>query len=208
MRKADSKEDDVSDTDEATQVEVAPNQTIAPKSSGGSGARRKWDFTERSSAALVVHENTAPFGYLAGNWDHSQGGENRNQIADAKARDELVYQSAMKVAYKPGSQLMGTCFMLWMVGNTLQLFSIMSLGMAFMQPFQRVLSLNKEFKKYEGSSVDISIPKALFVALNLVGIAIALYKCHTMRLLPTAAIDWVEVIFKTPVENSAGAVWS
>lgn len=204
--KADKEEDGA--PSEGEEVAVI-QQTPAPKvQRTGGGAKRKWDFTEKPSAALVVREGAAPFGYLAGNWDHHQGGEQRNLVGDEKARNDLVYQSAMKVAYKPGSQLMGTCFMLWMVGNTLQLFSIMSLGMAFMQPVQRIISINKEFAKYDKSKVDLSIPKALFVLLNAVGVAIALYKCHSMRLLPTAAIDWVVVFIKTPVENSAGAVWS
>jgi hypothetical protein len=47
----------------------------------------------------------------------------------------------MALATAPGKQLFMTMFMLWMSGSSLQIFSIMMLGMAFWQPLQKIFSV-------------------------------------------------------------------
>jgi hypothetical protein len=91
----------------------------------------------------------------------------------------------MSTATAPGAQLLMTCFMLWMSGSSLQIFSIMMLVMAFIQPLQRLFAFNKQFSRYE-TSADLSLPKLIYIGLNLLGVGVALYKSHTMGLLPTA----------------------
>jgi hypothetical protein len=111
-------------------------------------------------------------------------------------RAAKVYQSAMAVAKQPGSQLLMTGLMLWMTGNSLQIFSMMTLGMAFWQPVSRILDVNNAFSKYDASNVNLITPKLIWIVLNLVGVAMALYKARSMGLVPsfdelTAAVPTV-----------------
>ena len=75
----------------------------------------------------------------------------------------------MSLATAPGKQFLMTMFMLWMSGNSLQIFSIMMLGMAFWQPLQKLLSVNKEFARFEGRT-DLTLPKLVFIVLNVAAV--------------------------------------
>jgi len=112
----------------------------------------------------------------------------------------------MAVAMAVGKQLMMTAFMLWMSGSGLQIFSIMMLGMAFWTPFQKLFNVNQEFVRYADSGVDITVPKLVFLGLNVLGILLAVYKSHTLGLVPTPA-DWAPVpVVKQALEFSTGVV--
>ncbi len=45
--------------------------------------------------------------------------------------------------------------------------------------------------------------KAVFVLGNLANVALAMYKCHSMGLLPTHASDWLA--FADPIERAEWA---
>ncbi|KAG1363725.1 ER membrane protein complex subunit 4 [Cocos nucifera] len=47
------------------------------------------------------------------------------------------------------------------------------------------------FEPYKDSRADILAPKLLFIALNLAGLALGVWKLNTLGLLPTHASDWV-----------------
>jgi len=167
-----------------------------------SRVERKWDF-DQDGATYSYHDVLSPAGFIAGNFD------NRPDIrkAEDKTQDDLVYKSAMSVGTAPGKQLFMTAFMLYMAGNTLQIFSIMMLGMALWQPIQRLMSMSSAFSKFAESHVDLSIPKILYGLCNLAGVALALYKVNSMGLLPTSALDWIATpIVPQPTEFSFGSV--
>jgi hypothetical protein len=85
-----------------------------------------------------------------------------------------------------------TCFMLWMSGNSLQIFSIMMLGMALWTPVQEIMNVHQRFSRFAESSVSMLLPKMTFLAIHTAGLALGLYKCHTMGLLPTSTSDWID----------------
>lgn len=106
-------------------------------------------------------------------------------------------RAAMNIAYGPGKSLLTTGFMLWMSGSSIQIFSIMMTGMALFNPLKAILTVNDAFRQFDKEEgVDTKIPKMLFIALQVLSLGVALYKCSTMGLLPVTSVDWVEYLPK------------
>jgi ER membrane protein complex subunit 4 len=99
------------------------------------------------------------------------------------------------IAYGPAKNILTTGFMLWMSGSSIQIFSLMMTGMALWTPINAIASLNKTFSRYDGEAgIDLNIPKLIFISLQIFGLAIAIYKCSTMGLLPLTSADWTHYI--------------
>jgi hypothetical protein len=62
----------------------------------------------------------------------------------------------------------------------------------FIRPIKAMLSTQSTFKVIEG--VQATGQKFVFFIGNLVNIGLALYKCHSMGLLPTHASDWLAFV--------------
>ena len=111
-----------------------------------------------------------------------------------------------------------------MSGSTLQIFSIMMIGMAFINPIKAIGGINATFQRFETTAkknspsslsssspaADASLaintlyPKAIFLALQLVSLGIAVYKASSMGLLPLTSADWVSYIpMRQYAEHSA-----
>ena len=104
-------------------------------------------------------------------------------------------KQVMALAYAPGKALLSTGFMLWMSGSSIQIFSIMMTGMALINPLKALLTINNVFKPYEGKDgVDTKIAKLIFIGMQVASLAVALYKCSMMGLLPLTSADWVNNI--------------
>ena len=50
------------------------------------------------------------------------------------------------------------------------------------------------FSTISGPGVSLLVPKLMFVALNLVGVAVVMYKLRVMGLLPLTSADWVSLL--------------
>ncbi len=101
----------------------------------------------------------------------------------------------MEIAYSPGKSLLSTGFMLWMSGSSIQIFSIMMTSMAIINPLSALSSVGKTFSKFDGEDgVDTRMAKLIFIALQIVSLAVALYKCNSMGLLPLTSADWLQNI--------------
>ena len=61
------------------------------------------------------------------------------------------------------------------------------------RPFKTLFSVQQTFKGFEagGAGVNFLGQKIVFVLGNLAQIAVAMYKCHSMGLLPTHVSDWL-----------------
>ena len=111
---------------------------------------------------------------------------------------------AMSLATKPGQQIMMNAFMLWMSGKTLNIFSISVTSMAILSPLQGILTLERTFGPMQEQNADVTVPKLIFVALNLVWLGIGLYKMSSMRLLPTTSADWTgSIVWKDMMETTS-----
>ena len=91
-------------------------------------------------------------------------------------------------------------FIMYMSGNTISIFPIMMVVMMTLRPVKTLFSINSTFKALDatdgGGVVNIG-QKIVYVIGNLVNILMAMYKCHSMGLLPTHASDWLA--FADPV---------
>lgn len=116
------------------------------------------------------------------------------------ARKELALRSR---ALEPLKQVGMMCFMLYMSGNTLQLFSIMMLSSCVYSPIQAISNVTKAIPP--NNDVDVMIPRLLYCLVYLGQLAFAAYKLDCMGLLPTYPSDWSSQL-KAPVylERSYG----
>ncbi|CAH8631696.1 unnamed protein product [Heterobilharzia americana] len=92
-------------------------------------------------------------------------------------------------------------FIMWISGSSISIFPLMSVIMLFLRPLQALFSAQNTFNLIEGSQATIQC--LMYVLGNLVILALAMYKCHTMGLLPTYASDWLSFI-----EPPQAAEWS
>ncbi|CAL5439901.1 unnamed protein product [Camellia sinensis] len=98
---------------------------------------------------------------------------------------------AWEMAQAPFKNLLMMGFMMWMAGSTVHLFSIGITFSALWQPISALQGVGKVFAPYKDSKVDLLAPKLLFIALNLGGLALGVWKLNSLGLLPTHASDWV-----------------
>ena len=101
----------------------------------------------------------------------------------------------MALAWSPGKSLLTTAFMLYMSGTSIQLFSIMTTGMALMTPAKAIAGIQDTFKEFKKEdNIDTRLPKLLYLGLQLLSLAVALYQCSRMGLLPVTSADWTAFI--------------
>lgn len=100
--------------------------------------------------------------------------------------DTLKLKKAWEVALGPIKNLPMTGIMMYMSGNSLQIFSIMMVFMAFKTPLMGILGTNQAFEKFESESNRDKIlqVKVVYVAMQLVALALGIWKVNAMGLLP------------------------
>ncbi|KAL2022617.1 hypothetical protein VTK56DRAFT_4961 [Thermocarpiscus australiensis] len=111
----------------------------------------------------------------------------------AEEMDTLKLKKAWEVALGPVKALPMTAIMMYMAGNSLQIFSIMMVFMAFKNPIMGILATNQAFERFETDTNRAKIlqAKAAYVAMQLVALAIGVWKVNKMGLLPTTRSDWL-----------------
>ena len=101
----------------------------------------------------------------------------------------------MALAWSPGKSLLTTAFMLYMSGTSIQLFSIMTTGMALLTPVKAIAATQETFKEFvKEDGVDTRVPMLLYLGFQLMSLAVALYQCSRMGLLPVTSADWTSFI--------------
>nr|GFA99714.1 ER membrane protein complex subunit 4-like [Tanacetum cinerariifolium] len=166
---------------------------------------RKWavDFTDNSSTPST-RDIPDPPGFTRASQDQDDSAMSR-QKKDAEANWKS--QKAWEVAQAPFKNLLMMGFMMWMAGSTVHLFSIGITFSALWQPLSALQGVGKVFEPYKDSKVDLLAPKLLFIALNLGGMLLGVWKLNTLGLLPTHASDWVSSLPPAhEVEFSGGGI--
>jgi ER membrane protein complex subunit 4 len=100
--------------------------------------------------------------------------------------DTLKLKKAWEVALAPVKNLPMTAIMMYMSGNSLQIFSIMMVFMAFKNPIMGLMAVNQAFEKFEtegNKGVMIQV-KIAYVAMQFVALALGIWKVNSMGLLP------------------------
>ncbi|EEH19708.2 hypothetical protein PABG_01967 [Paracoccidioides brasiliensis Pb03] len=105
--------------------------------------------------------------------------------------DALKLKKAWEIALAPSKQLPMNAIMMYMSGNSLQIFSIMMVFMLFKGPIQGLLNTNSAFTKFETESTKGQMwgVKAVYVLMQCVLLALGVWKVNGMGLLPTTRSD-------------------
>uniref|UniRef100_A0A914E2B8 ER membrane protein complex subunit 4 n=1 Tax=Acrobeloides nanus TaxID=290746 RepID=A0A914E2B8_9BILA len=123
-----------------------------------------------------------------------QGGRNDQQ------QQHLLNKRAWDMALGPVKALPMNMLMMYMAGNTISIFPIMMVAMMVWRPIKALMSVNAAFKPLETENgTSLIVHKLIFLLGNMGAIALAVYKIHTMGLLPTHASDWLD--FVPPAER-------
>lgn len=104
----------------------------------------------------------------------------------------LITKKSWDLALAPIKQVPMNLFIMYMAGNSISIFPIMMVGMLLMRPLQAIWSTKATFKMMEPQSAILQM--IVYVFGNIVNIGLALYKCHSMGLLPTYASDWLAFV--------------
>ncbi|KAK7957901.1 hypothetical protein PG988_012749 [Apiospora saccharicola] len=107
--------------------------------------------------------------------------------------DTLKLKKAWEVALGPLKNLPMTAVMMYMSGNSLQIFSIMMVFMAFKNPIMGILGTQQAFERFESETNKNGIltVKMAYIAAQLVALALGVWKVNGMGLLPTTRSDWL-----------------
>lgn len=100
--------------------------------------------------------------------------------------DTLKLKKAWEVALAPVKQLPMTAIMMYMSGNSLQIFSIMMVIMAFKNPIVGLMGTNQAFARFESAGIQSKLlgVKAVYVAMQILALALGIWKVNGMGLLP------------------------
>ncbi|XP_057539263.1 uncharacterized protein LOC130817526 isoform X1 [Amaranthus tricolor] len=160
---------------------------------------RRWavEFTDNSTAPST-RDFPDPPGFTRASQDQEDSSVTR-QKKDAEANWKS--QKAWEVAQAPLKNLMMMGFMMWMAGSTVHLFSIGIIFSALWQPISALRDVGKVFEPYKDNKVELLGPKLVFIALNLVGLGLGVWKLNTLGLLPTHVSDWVSSLPPAQVQH-------
>ncbi|GFH12147.1 uncharacterized protein HaLaN_07782 [Haematococcus lacustris] len=87
------------------------------------------------------------------------------------------------------------CFMAWMSGNSIQIFSIIMTFSLLAQPLSAILNSGQVFpKEPDWPQLDVLLPRLLYCLIQAGQIVFGLYKLNGMGLLPVYASDWISAI--------------
>ena len=89
---------------------------------------------------------------------------------------------------------------MYMFDNTISnMYTMAMVIMMAVRPVKTLFSINSTFKAIDANDGSISNirQKLVYILGNLINIAMAMYKCHSMGLLPTHSSDWLA--FADPV---------
>ncbi|CAF0771518.1 unnamed protein product [Rotaria sordida] len=179
-----------------------PTTTTSIRSSP---SRRKWfidlQIRKHERLAVTTNENNLPTTITNNNNNNnrlllSPIGYNEQRVSDLIIQEDderLLAKRSWDIALQPIKQLPMNVILAWMAGNTFSLMSIMIVVMLFMKPIQAIFSLSSAFSslEQEGLVGNIWLHKIMYFLGNLTHLALALYKCQSMGLLPTYNSDWI-----------------
>lgn len=103
--------------------------------------------------------------------------------------DTLKLKKAWEIALAPVKGLPMTGIMMYMSGNSLQIFSIMMVFMAFKNPLMGLVNTNQAFERFQtaSNSGQMLQVKFVYVAMQIVALGVGIWKVNAMGLLPYVA---------------------
>jgi len=110
---------------------------------------------------------------------------------------QLKAQRAWDLAIAPAKSLPMQAFMLYMSGGGVQIFSMGIVFMLLLSPFKNIAAMNTAFAPFSPSLTNpksmttLPLQKLAYFACNMLTLAVGLWKCRSMGLLPTGTGDWL-----------------
>ncbi|KAH9038928.1 hypothetical protein EDB85DRAFT_2185806, partial [Lactarius pseudohatsudake] len=129
-----------------------------------------------------------------------------NHTASLRLQAALGSLEALKVkrawdfAISPVKSLPMQAFMLYMSGGGVQIFSMGIVAMLLLSPFKNVSAMNTAFAPFAPgppsspstkSLTTLPLQKLAYLGCNILTLALGLWKCRSMGLLPTGTGDWL-----------------
>ncbi|CAD5229469.1 unnamed protein product [Bursaphelenchus okinawaensis] len=160
----------------------------------------KWKLDFGNSRAISrLHDTTMnPPGFNQSICQSSQHSEHAG--ANPQNQQHLMTKRAWDLALQPIKSVPMNMIMMYMAGNTISIFPIMMVVMMAWRPMRAIMTIGQAFKSIESEySGSLILHKLIFSLGNMAAIALAVYKCHSMGLLPNHASDWLD--FVPPAER-------
>ena len=103
---------------------------------------------------------------------------------------DVVDKRSWETAIAPIKNLPMNVFIMYMAGNSISIFPIMMVGMMFFRPIQALMGIRATMNLLSSSDQYI-LQTFVYLVGNCLALALAVYKCNSMGLLPTHASDWL-----------------
>ncbi|KAF8473292.1 hypothetical protein BDZ91DRAFT_691621 [Kalaharituber pfeilii] len=107
--------------------------------------------------------------------------------------DTLFLKKSWELALSPTKSLPMNFIMMYMSGNTLQIFSIMMVWMLFTNPLKAIANVNATFRRFDNERTHARLltVKMVYVALQVLALGLGVWKVNGMGLLPNRRSDWL-----------------
>ncbi|KAG1304281.1 hypothetical protein G6F64_009342 [Rhizopus arrhizus] len=141
-----------------------------------------------------------PIGFQPSTLQKYSKSEKSTRHSDKDDQAALKMRRAWDVALAPAKSIPMSLFMMYMSGNSLQIFSVMiTATMLFMQPIKAIMSAQETFSRFESTGskkqeADLTLPKLSFIGLQVIVILLGIYRVNSMGLLPNTTSDWLSFI--------------
>lgn len=156
--------------------------------------KNKWTIDVTPRKGEHRQEYPSPPGYVAERFQSKEMVETGGAGTD----QALIDKRGWDIALGPIKNLPMNIFLMYMAGNTISIFPIMMVGMMFFRPIQAIMGIKTTMKMLE-KSAQYYLLTLVFAVGNILAIGLAVYKCHSMGLLPTHESDWLA--FVIPLER-------
>uniref|UniRef100_A0A182MYC9 ER membrane protein complex subunit 4 n=1 Tax=Anopheles dirus TaxID=7168 RepID=A0A182MYC9_9DIPT len=167
--------------------------------SKAAGKKFKWSLDFNTKSRSSGSDIAAPPGY------NPSADVISSKVVNQTDQSHLILKKSWEIALGPIKQFPMNLVIMYMSGNSISIFPIMMVVMMFIRPVKMMLSTHSTFKVIEG--ISATGQKLVFLLGNLVNIGLALYKCHSMGLLPTHASDWLAFVEpQARLEYSGGGI--
>ncbi|XP_037030965.1 ER membrane protein complex subunit 4 [Bradysia coprophila] len=148
----------------------------------------KWSLKPSASLRDKSSETASPPGYNPS----IHGGVVETEATNKNSEQtHLIIKKSWDVAIGPLKQIPMNLLLMYMSGSTISIFPIMMIGMMLMKPLSAITTTHTTFKTFEQSGTGTIGQKIVFVLGHIACVGLALYKCHSMGLLPSHASDWL-----------------
>ena len=162
-----------------------------------SGAARSLPSTSAASSSLSASAPASvpsdPSGFLR---SPAFGEATFALSSPSDGSDRALYEAqAWQRATGQAAGVAQTAFTLYMfVGNQLALFNLIFLFTFGAQPVANLLATGRTFAPMSVPGANLLLSKLVYVALNVVGLLVVLWKVRAMGLLPLTSADWVSLL--------------